>query len=141
MTFQKGNTYGKGRPNKDPKIAEMCRLHTKECVQGLVEIMRNTKEKTSNRLTAIAALCSYGHGKPKMQLDVHANYDITADFLNALKAVNDQVKGDADYEDSAPPLIDAVPLELPGLAAKRREPKWHPTTADTAAKELEDVAS
>lgn len=147
--FKPGNkaAVGHGRPHTDPKIQELCRIHTPACVSRLAQIVKGDKERAANQIAAANALLGYAWGKPAQTLDVNANIDIAAQFLDALKFVNAQI---ADDEDGVPPLIDAVPLELPELelepepeaksAAKRKSPKWHPETVDKAAKELEDAA-
>ena len=88
--FKKGNqaAKGRGRPKKDHNLTKMCRMHAPECLDGLLEIIRSSSSKDSNKITAISTVLSYGFGKPKTTVDLNTTYDITADFLAALREVN-----------------------------------------------------
>jgi len=88
--FKKGNQVakGRGRPKKDSNITKLCKLHTAECVEGLINIVRDGRARNSDKINAINTILSYGHGKPRASVDVTSTYDVTGDFLAALKAVN-----------------------------------------------------
>jgi len=79
---------GRGRPKKDRAVHKLCKLHTVECVEGLINIARDDGAKDSDKISAITAILGCGWGKPKANVDLTTTYDVTADFLQALRAVN-----------------------------------------------------
>jgi hypothetical protein len=80
---QSGNP--KGRPPADQDIAAMCRIHTAEAVQALVDTMRLKSHK--DRIPATLALLDRGWGKPKQQLEVSADADAIGMHLVAARAL------------------------------------------------------
>lgn len=102
--FVKGNkcAVGIGRPRKHPDLVAMCKMNSPKCVERLVEIVGDKKERTTDQLTAINLLLSFGFGKPKASLDLNASHDVTVQFLDALKEINARVV------DDEPPLIETA---------------------------------
>lgn len=84
----------------------MCKLHSRECVEQLLKIVRDPEEKTSHQLQAISTILAYGNGKPRASVDVVSTYDITMDFLEALRLVNNKVAPAPE-----PTLIEATPID------------------------------
>ena len=104
--FKKGNkmAVGRGRPKKDRAVDKLCKLHTVECVEGLINIVRDDAAKDSDKISAITAILGYGWGKPKANVDLTTTYDVTGDFLEALKAVNRRRRHSiANSQDKLPP--------------------------------------
>lgn len=140
MPFQPGNKHavGKGRPRKDPHLQELARFETEACVQTLAGMVVSAKEKSSNRLQAAKILLEFGWGKPKQAIDLNAKGDLTVQFLDALKTINEKII------DDAPPMIETTAEEAPrgpsgDLAGaikeadtehKREQPNWAKSTAE-----------
>jgi len=62
--FQPGNNANpSGRPKADPELVALCKSHTKEAIENLVSIMRNSI-KDENRLKAIEMILDRAYGKP-----------------------------------------------------------------------------
>ena len=104
--FKKGNQFAKGhgRPRKNRDLVAMCRVHDTECVAGLIKIVRDGNAENSDKITAINTLLSYAHGKPKASVDVTQTFDITGQYLEALKAVNQKGhRSIANSQDRLPP--------------------------------------
>lgn len=97
---QSGNP--KGRPRAPEDIALLCRIHTAECVQTLVETMRSKSHK--DRIPATMALLDRGWGKPRQQLEVSADADAIGLHLVAARAFVALAEA---AEANAPPTIDA----------------------------------
>ena len=62
--FVAGNSGG-GRPKIPADVKEAIRAACPEAVQFLIELMRNTREKTAYRLDAAKTLLERGYGKPE----------------------------------------------------------------------------
>ena len=73
----------RGRPKASQDVAALCRIHTPECIQTLVDTMRNKSHK--DRVPAALALLDRGWGKPKQQLEVSADADAIGMHLLAAR--------------------------------------------------------
>lgn len=60
---------------KRKSLAEYARIHTKEAVDTIVEIMRDVGAKPGERLSAATALLDRGYGRPTQA--VSANLNVT----------------------------------------------------------------
>ena len=59
------------RWSKDRRtISELCKQLTPKALGTLVDVIINTKAKDADRIRASEIVLSYGHGKPRQQLDL-----------------------------------------------------------------------
>ena len=80
--FPKGQSGNPGgRPRDEEKVAELARSYTREAIDTLVDIMRNSKDERV-RGTAATALLDRGWGKPKVEVGSDE-----AGYVQALRAV------------------------------------------------------
>lgn len=104
---QSGNP--KGMPPKWPRIAELTQVHTEAAVATLAEIMTNPENKPTERVLAANSLLDRTYGKAAARLNVDGEINITTDFLDALKAVNE--RGHRALEDGSaksPITVEAI---------------------------------
>lgn len=120
--FKPGNQVakGKGRPKLDPKLTELCRTHNPACVKHLVRVMNNEETRDRDRLVAIDMLLSYGNGKPKSSVDINAKHDVTSEFLDALKLVNQRA---VDQRERNVKMIEADVVEDAVVGPVKSKPK------------------
>ena len=105
--FKKGQSGNpKGMPPKWPRIAELTKVHTENAVAVLAEIMMDPENKAGERIAAAESLLSRTYGKPRATVDLNSTYDVTQDFLQALKEVNRKgQRALAKEQNKAPPVI------------------------------------
>lgn len=91
--FVKGNRSGcnpHGRPPKDPDLVTQCRKLTSLCVENLARILTDSRARNADKLTAATLVLGYSAGRPRISADLNVEYSIHADFLAALRQVNDR---------------------------------------------------
>ena len=80
--FPKGKSGNPGgRPRDEQKVGELARSYTREAIDTLVDIMRNSKDERV-RGTAATALLDRGWGKPKVEVVAEGN-----GYVEALRQV------------------------------------------------------
>ena len=104
---QSGNP--RGRPKAPEDIAALCRIHTVEAIDVILETMRQKTHK--DRFQAAQALLDRGWGRPKQQLEVSADADAIGLHLVAARAL--VAAYDAGTEAAQPPTIEHRPDSEP----------------------------
>ena len=70
--FPKGQSGNPGgRPRDEQKVAELARSHSREAIETLAELMRNSNDERV-RGTATQTLLDRGWGKPKVEVVLEA---------------------------------------------------------------------
>jgi hypothetical protein len=110
---QSGNP--KGRPKAPEDIAALCRVHTVECINVLVETMRLKSHK--DRIQAAQTLLDRGWGKPRQSVELSADSDAIGLHLTAARALVAALDDAAAAVNAAPPTIDGLAEREPATNA------------------------
>ena len=83
----------------------MCKDFTRPCFERLKTIVQDDKQRARDHIAACNLILAYAWGRPKESIDLTQTYDITADFLDALRLVNEKAQPAKLLN---PPPIDAA---------------------------------
>jgi hypothetical protein len=102
--MQPGQTLNpRGRPKKDYDLAQKAQAHAQECIDTLVEVMKDTSATPSARVSAASEILDRGFGKAPQSLDVEHKVTLSDAFEEFIRKLNGQ-----QHE---APMIEATAVE------------------------------
>jgi hypothetical protein len=93
----------RGRPKKDYDLAQKAQAHAQECIDTLVEVMKDTSATPSARVSAASEILDRGFGKAPQSLDVEHKVTLSDAFEEFIRKLNGQ-----QHE---APMIEATVVE------------------------------